>query len=396
MHVNYVLTASALALFATPGFTGRLIALDASRAIYELDRATGAKVQIGTAAANAGTPGGLARDPATGSVFLTSSTTDSLYRLDLATGAASLVGFHGSTSFVMTGLEWDSAQQTLWGASNGNLYRVNPASGATQQIGVTGLTSFTNLAYVPATDTLYLTNVATDALYTIDRSVGQLTVVGPLGSTAANASGLAYDTDAGLLYLVDSVSDVLYTVSLATGAATPVGSTGPGNLQALVFLPDEASFVPFCFGDGGGTACPCGNAGAPGQGCANSIDPGGARLVATGSPSIAADSLRLSASGMPNSSALYFQGTSLQAGGVGSTFGDGLRCAGGTLIRLGTLANTGGASAYPGPGDVRISVRGQCTAGDSRTYQVWYRNAATYCTPSTFNLSNGLGATWSP
>jgi hypothetical protein len=31
-----------------------------------------------------------------------------------------------------------------------------------------------------------------------------------------------------------------------------------------------------------------------------------------------------------------------------------------------------------------------------RTYQAWYRNAAVFCTASTFNLSNGYSITWTP
>jgi hypothetical protein len=30
-----------------------------------------------------------------------------------------------------------------------------------------------------------------------------------------------------------------------------------------------------------------------------------------------------------------------------------------------------------------------------RMYQVWYRNAAAFCTSSTFNLSNGYRVVWS-
>src|SRR5690606_19654939 len=101
-------------------------------------------------------------------------------------------------------------------------------------------------------------------------------------------------------------------------------------------------------------------------------------------------------SGMPNSSALYFQGTSVLNGGSGVAFGDGLRCAGGSVIRLGTKNNTSGASQYPAAGDPSVSVRGLCTAGDFRVYQVWYRNAAAFCTASTFNLTNGVSLTWTP
>jgi hypothetical protein len=75
-------------------------------------------------------------------------------------------------------------------------------------------------------------------------------------------------------------------------------------------------------------------------------------------------------------------------------FGDGLRCAGGTVIRLGTKANAAGASQYPDAGDAAVSVRGLVTAPATTTYQTWYRNAATFCTAATFNLSNGLSLTW--
>jgi hypothetical protein len=95
---------------------------------------------------------------------------------------------------------------------------------------------------------------------------------------------------------------------------------------------------------------------------------------------------------MPNSSALYFQGTAQSA----THFGDGLRCAAGSIIRIGTKTNTAGASSYPGLGEAPVSVRGAVPAGAVRHYQVWYRNAAAFCTPSPFNLTNGISVTWTP
>jgi hypothetical protein len=152
----------------------------------------------------------------------------------------------------------------------------------------------------------------------------------------------------------------------------------------------------FCAGDGSGTACPCGNASPAGAGlgCLNSLGQG-AKLRAFGLASRTNDSLQLVGTQMPNSSALYFQGTSPQNSGLGSAFGDGLRCAGGSVIRLGTKFNTSGASQYPVTGDQPISVRGLITAAGTYYYQIWYRNAATYCTASTFNLSNGVTIAWS-
>ena len=172
----------------------------------------------------------------------------------------------------------------------------------------------------------------------------------------------------------------------------------PAGVVASAEVPGPAALgAAYCFGDGSATACPCGNAAAAGTqaGCLNSLGSAG-RLVASGSASIAAANLLLGASGMPDSSALYFQGTLQQGGGAGSVFGDGLRCAGGSVVRLGTKVNAAGASQYPGAGDQSVAVRGQATPGAVRTYQVWYRNAAAYCSASTFNLTNGWQLVWTP
>ena len=100
--------------------------------------------------------------------------------------------------------------------------------------------------------------------------------------------------------------------------------------------------------------------------------------------------------GMSNSSVLYFQGTLQTAGGAGTVFGDGLRCASGSVIRLATKTNVNGASQYPEPGDQSVSVRGLIPLGGgvTRTYQAWYRNAAAFCNPETFNLTNAVRVDW--
>lgn len=151
----------------------------------------------------------------------------------------------------------------------------------------------------------------------------------------------------------------------------------------------------FCPGDGSGTACPCLNSSATGaaEGCRNSTGVGG-RLRGQGVARLSADSLRLEGSQMPNSTALYFQGTAPQSSGAGSVFGDGLRCAGGTLVRLAVKNNVGGSSQYPDVGDPSVSAGGFVLEPGLRTYQVWYRNAAAFCTSSTFNLTNGWEVIW--
>jgi hypothetical protein len=190
-----------------------------------------------------------------------------------------------------------------------------------------------------------------------------------------------------------------YTVAAGGSiAVTITGTSGYASVNGFQLV--EMVGTPatgFCFGDGTATACPCGNIGAAGNGCPNSLNPSGANLAGNGLASVSADTFVLEGTGMPSSSALYFQGLTQQAGGSGAVLGDGLRCAGGAIIRLGTKTNAGGLSQYPVAGDLAISVRGMVPgAGGARTYQIWYRNAASFCNPETFNLSNGLQVTWIP
>jgi hypothetical protein len=173
-------------------------------------------------------------------------------------------------------------------------------------------------------------------------------------------------------------------------------STDRDVIGQMFDVVDGGSTGTFCFGDGTGAACPCGNSGDPGHGCANSAHSIGALLSLSGTASTLNDSLSLQVHGVPNSATCTFlQGT---AAVNPVLFGDGLRCAGGTLIRLAVKAASSGTAVYPVPGEPSVSVKGAVPpAGGMRTYQVWYRdNNATFCTSSTFNISNGGIANWAP
>ena len=155
--------------------------------------------------------------------------------------------------------------------------------------------------------------------------------------------------------------------------------------------------VSFCAGDGVATdhttPCPCANNGATGNGCANSANANGGNLATTGST--LANDVVLQGSGMPLTVAcIYLQGDSL----ADTVFGDGVRCTGGTLLRLRTKVNSGGASSFPDSVEtITLSARGGVTPGSGarRYYQTYYRNsAALFCPPETFNVTNGVQIDW--
>jgi hypothetical protein len=159
----------------------------------------------------------------------------------------------------------------------------------------------------------------------------------------------------------------------------------------------------FCTGDGIAPhmPCPCGNNSSVDSlsGCLNSFSPtGGATLRASGTASLSADTVVLHAGGLPLAGTLFYQGTTRQNGGIGSVFGDGLRCAGGSVFRLGAVNATGvpgsAVASYPGASDPSITMKGHVTSSGTRSYQACYRSVGTFCASTSFNLSNGVEITW--
>jgi len=155
------------------------------------------------------------------------------------------------------------------------------------------------------------------------------------------------------------------------------------------FLIDIPNGISFCFGDGTGTVCPCGNSGGAGEGCGNSTGAGGV-LTAAGVATVGADTLVLNAEQVPAGvPGVFFQANNSLANP--QLFGDGFLCATGGIQRLGspvfTDAGGNGASA------VTISVFGAVNTGDTKNYQFWYRDVSGPCA-SGFNTTNALELTW--
>ncbi|MCY2959573.1 MAG: hypothetical protein NTY35_05345 [Planctomycetota bacterium] len=168
-------------------------------------------------------------------------------------------------------------------------------------------------------------------------------------------------------------------------------------LAVIYDTPTNAGGYLYC--DGTSITCPCanGNNGSLGlSGCANSVNQAGARMDVSGLWNVSQDTAALYVQGLPGTSTcLFFQGTGQTLNG--SFFGDGLRCATGSIVRLGTKTAAGGIASYGYPADIPIHTKGLLSVvGGWRYYQCWYRNSAAYCTASTFNLSNAAALLWSP
>jgi hypothetical protein len=127
---------------------------------------------------------------------------------------------------------------------------------------------------------------------------------------------------------------------------------------------------------------------------------GGARLSSTGTTD--PDTLVLTSTGeLPSALSIFLQGDELTPHVM--TFGDGLRCTGGTLLRLYAKNATGGVVQAPQGNEPTISHRSAALgdplqSGSIRFYQTYYRdpNMAFCPSPSggTFNVSSGLRVIW--
>lgn len=153
--------------------------------------------------------------------------------------------------------------------------------------------------------------------------------------------------------------------------------------------------VPTCLGDGshddgaGPVACPCGNESTTGAGagCRNSLGVG-ATLAATGTSVVAADDLALHVAGArPGQPAVLIQGATR----IATPFRGGILCTGSPTERVEvlTLDAAGAASTTSS-----LVTEGNVSVGQTRHYQVWYRDPASGACLAGSNLSSGVSVVW--
>jgi hypothetical protein len=193
------------------------------------------------------------------------------------------------------------------------------------------------------------------------------------GTTALAAPALAvHDDGAGAALFAGG----LFTSAggrVARSLARWTGDAGPGQ--------------PFCTGDGLDpavtTPCPCNNPGGVGLGCRNATL-AGARLSATGTTSPNTVELLCSNVAFSSDLCVFLKSTASQPAGV--SFGQGVRCVDGALVRFAALDASGGFARAAAPDEA---------PGTTVSYQVWYRDGAiASCPGPLFNVSGGYRIVW--
>ncbi len=153
-----------------------------------------------------------------------------LYSIDATAGVKTAIGPTGLASGSNVGaMAWDYTTETMFALSGLNLYTVNLSTGAMTLVGAItgGMATPINLLAHPQDGKLYSVELTTDELFSIDKSTGAASLIGPIGIAINFAQGADFDNASGVGYMcayegagVNSVR----TINLETGATTAVSS----------------------------------------------------------------------------------------------------------------------------------------------------------------------------
>ena len=214
--------------------------------------------------------------------------------------------------------------------------------------------------------------------------------VGGAGNFAATVTGTATGgtmtvTPAFGAPTVTDVTGLSSTPSLSNGTLTTVGMTH------TLSMPLNATF-PFSDPGSGitgsitllGTATATATNPNPTTFCAANANSTGfpGEIGWTGTTSIAADDLQLTATNLPmNKNGIFYLGT----GQIQAPFHNGFRCVDLNVVRLGVI-NTGSGTVSL---DFDYDVLPGLQAGDTRHFQFWHRDVGP-------NLTNGLTVPFAP
>lgn len=137
------------------------------------------------------------------------------------------------------GIAYDAINSVWYAAKNTELYSFDPIAGTHSPVGSYGGTSgwfgtMSGIAHDNTTGQLYGLDVRLDALYSIDKSSGEATLIGYLGVDLSHAEGISIDQNTGYLYAAGynmGIGGVLYWINTSTGSAWKIG-----DFQGNAFL----------------------------------------------------------------------------------------------------------------------------------------------------------------
>jgi len=317
----------------------------------------------------------------------------------------------GAACTALTGCTCNAPTLTL------PVYTANHSSG---NCSITGGYRYRGSALCNFQGLYFVTDFCTSQIFTfgwngsaITNLTNRTTDLDPPGTLAIGSIASFGEDAAGELYICDLNGGEVFKVvpgliadcnanTQHDGCEILAGTAQDLNLDGVIDS-CQSTGTASCFGDGSTpTACPCANVGTAGRGCDNSAATGGAKLEAFGDP--LSDNVVLQSSGeLPTALSIFLQGDVINSNGV--VFGDGVRCAGGSLKRLYVRNASGGVASAPQPGNPSITAQSTALgdpiaplSGATRIYQAYYRdpNLAFCAAPpgNSWNISSAITIIW--
>ncbi|MFH1119993.1 MAG: T9SS type A sorting domain-containing protein [Bacteroidota bacterium] len=141
--------------------------------------------------------------------------------IDLATGTRTIIGDMGID---MTGLCYNTANNTMYAVNETNLYTINMTTGTPTLVGSNPGIFMINLA-INNSGQAYSLNITNDVLGTIDLTTGLFTGIGSIGFNANYAQDMEFDRESGELYMaaMDALGGWLSWVNPTTGTTLKIG-----------------------------------------------------------------------------------------------------------------------------------------------------------------------------
>ncbi len=249
--------------------------------------------------------------------------------------------------------------------------------------GITGIDFPEQLAAVGNGNVLAAGFSAPSGIYEYDSTGAQINFYDPGNS---GLRGVALLDNGDIIYTTGSG---VFTYNIASGLSTQTHAGVSGRFITRVGG-NISSGMAYCFGDGSGATCPCGNVGGAGEGCSNSAGVG-STLTGSGNASLSNDTLQMDVVGVPGAKpGLIIRGNNQ----IANLAGDGLLCAGGGSMRSQVQVTVAGATSFTdfngGPFGTVANI------GTPTNFQFWYRDPQSGPCGTGFNFSNGWTVTYTP
>ena len=179
--------------------------------------------------------------------FGVDNNTNVLMTLDTVTGARDSIGNIGMN---ISGIAYDYTSNKLYGVSwdggSSSLYTISTATGSPIFIGQSTSDYLINLA-CDTNGNLYSVGIATDTLYSVNKTNGLATPIGYIGFHAAYSQGMTFNRMNNFLYMAaynsTTASGELRTVDVSTGASTLIGSFADGAEITAFAIPRNVNIA---------------------------------------------------------------------------------------------------------------------------------------------------------